>query len=254
MVLLQFRLNTGTYASNLRTFVWPHRVNQIFTMWPYKAKFPAGTHPGRPHTWPPLPETRAEEAFQNHHPCLQVLALGGKGKERASAGGKGKEPTSAEHPEQTSSRRSPTEQCPHEPRPPAQAPHLKRLPGRAGMEWRSCQTTKRKFHGTTTPRSPRRRSPQDISCRAPDAGARKTSRVERQMQELADARRVERAEYTAALDAVQPSVGDPLAEGYHASMRLVAQTLGQQFVWVQLMYGTSTIYAPSTHRDAANLR
>jgi hypothetical protein len=86
------------------------------------------------------------------------------------------------------------------------------------------------------------------------AGARKTSRVERQMQELADARRVERAEYTAALDAVQPSVGDPLAEGYHASMRLVAQTLGQQFVWVQLMYGTSTIYAPSTHRDAANLR
>ena len=79
---------------------------------------------------------------------------GSKGKERASAGGKGKEPTSAEHPEQTSSRRSPTEQCPHEPRPPAQAPHLKRLPGRAGMEWRSCQTTKRKFHGTTTPRSP----------------------------------------------------------------------------------------------------
>ena len=198
--------------------------------------------------WPPS-ETRARHLKT----ITQRAGAGGKGKERASAGGKGKEPTSAEHPEQTSSRRSPTEQCPHEPRPPAQAPHLKRLPGRAGMEWRSCQTTKRKFHGTTTPRSPRRRSPQDISCRAPDAGARKTSRVERQMQELADARRVERAEYTAALDAVQPSVGDPLAEGYHASMRLVAQTLVQQFVWDQLMYGTSTVYDTSKHRDAAQV-
>ena len=45
MVLLPFRLNTGTYAANLRTFVWPHREIQIFTMGPSKAKFPAGTHP-----------------------------------------------------------------------------------------------------------------------------------------------------------------------------------------------------------------
>ena len=51
MVLLPFRLNTGTYASNLRTFVWPHRENQIFTMWPSKAKFPAGAHPGKLYFW-----------------------------------------------------------------------------------------------------------------------------------------------------------------------------------------------------------
>ena len=112
----------------------------------------SGRRTSREATWPPLSETRAEAEFEKPSPMR--AGAGGKDKERASAGGKGKEPTSAEHPEQTSSRRSPTEQCPHEPRPPAQAPHLKRLPGRAGMEWRSCQTTKRKFHGTTTPRSP----------------------------------------------------------------------------------------------------
>ena len=70
MALLPFGLNTGTYAANLRTFGWPHRENQIFTMWPSKAKFPAGARPGRPLTWPPWSETRAEGAFENNpHAC-----------------------------------------------------------------------------------------------------------------------------------------------------------------------------------------
>ena len=131
MVLLQFRLNTGTYASNLRTFVWPHRVNQIFTMGPYKAKFPAGTHPGRPHTWPPLPETRAEEAFQNHHPCLQVLALG-KGKERASAGGLEARARSAQVPEARARSQ--------------QVPSIRSRPPRGGRPRNSARTSRGHRH------------------------------------------------------------------------------------------------------------
>ena len=174
---------------------------------------------------------------KGHLKTIPMPAGGGKGKQRASAAGNGKE--------QASGAAALLAAVGHGTVPAR--------PGATGTGSSSKKSARPSGYGVAELSDDEAPVSRHNDAAQPAAGARKTSRVERQMQELADARRVERTQYTAALDAVQPSVQDPLAEGYHASMRLVAQTLVQQFVWDQLMYGTSTVYDTSKHRDAAQV-